>query len=243
VKFKVEPRLLDHFGIAMYYNTVPKAIAELCANAYDADASRVEITYTDDEISIVDDGAGMTPSDVENNYLRLGRDRREDADEGGETTPGGRPVIGNKAIGKLAGFGIAQTMIVRTWRNGVETTLTLDREKLEETTDLESFEIESSTKRVKKGSSGTELGLTELLDDINLIEEQKLRAYLARHLPVRAGWAIFVNGVECTAWARSGVVRAAQTARTYKARDALSEGSRRWRRRPILVLRSAHLPL
>jgi hypothetical protein len=45
------------------------------------------------------------------------------------------------------------------------------------------------------------------------------------------------------AWARSGVVRAAQTARTYKARDAPSEGSRRWRRRPILVLRSAHLPL
>jgi hypothetical protein len=45
------------------------------------------------------------------------------------------------------------------------------------------------------------------------------------------------------AWPRSGVVRAAQTARTYKARDALSEGSRRWRRRPILVLRSAHLPL
>jgi len=50
MRFKVVPRLLDHFGIAMY-NTVPKAIAELCANAYDADASRVDITYSDEERS------------------------------------------------------------------------------------------------------------------------------------------------------------------------------------------------
>jgi hypothetical protein len=48
VRFTVEPRLLDHFGIAMY-NTIPRTIAELCANAYDADASRVNITYRSDE--------------------------------------------------------------------------------------------------------------------------------------------------------------------------------------------------
>ena len=57
------PRLLDHFGIAMY-NTIPKAIAELCANAYDADATRVDIKYSADEISIRDNGRG-TPADVE----------------------------------------------------------------------------------------------------------------------------------------------------------------------------------
>src|SRR5262245_11596447 len=32
VRFTIEPRLLDHFGIAMY-STIPKAIAELCANS------------------------------------------------------------------------------------------------------------------------------------------------------------------------------------------------------------------
>jgi HSP90 family molecular chaperone len=192
VKFTVEPRLLDHFGIAMY-NTVPKAIAELCANGYDADASRVDITYKNDAISILDNGAGMSEGDVQEHYLRLGRDRREDENEGGETTPTGRPIIGNKGIGKLAGFGIAQTMIVRTWRDGIETTITLDREELEEAVDLESFEIKAQTKKVRKRSGGTDVTLSGLLEDINLIEEEKLRAYLARHLPSRSGWAIFVT--------------------------------------------------
>lgn len=195
MRFTVEPRLLDHFGIAMY-NSVPKAISELAANAYDADASRVDINYSDEAISIVDNGDGMTPADLEDHYLRLGRDRREDAD-GGETTTGGRPVIGNKGIGKLAGFGIARTMIVRTWRERLETTITLDREKLDEALDLESFEFDPETRPIKKGSSGTEVTLSGLLEDINIIDEGKLRAYLARHLPARKGWSIFVNGIEC----------------------------------------------
>jgi hypothetical protein len=196
MRFRVVPRLLDHFGIAMY-NTIPKAIAELCANAYDADASRVDITYSADEISIRDNGSGMTPKGVEDDYLLLGRDRREA--EGDETTASGRPIIGNKGIGKLAGFGIAQTMIVRTWCDGTETTMTLDREALEDAADLESFEIEPKTRKVRKGRSGTEVKLLELLDDTTLVHDEKLRAYLARHLPARAGWRIFVNGVESSA--------------------------------------------
>jgi hypothetical protein len=196
MKFKVLPRLLDHFGIAMY-NTVPKAMAELCANAYDADATRVDIAYSDAEIAIQDDGAGMRTDDLENDYLELGRDRREDEDEGGETTASGRPVIGNKGIGKLAGFGIAQKMTVRTWRDGIETTITLDREQLDKVDDLESFEIVPTTRKVPKKGHGTEVKLSGLLDDIVLVDEEKLRAYLARHLPSRKDWAIFVNETEC----------------------------------------------
>jgi hypothetical protein len=195
MKFKVEPRLLDHFGIAMY-NTVPKAIAELCANAYDADATRVKITYASDAISIVDNGVGMSKSDLEDNYLRLGRDRRED--EGTETSPEGRPIIGNKGIGKLAGFGIAQTMVVRTKKGKAQTTIELDREELEEADDLESFEIKPKTRRLKRAGRGTEVKLSRLLDDVALPEERKLREHLARHLPARQGWDIYVNGTECT---------------------------------------------
>lgn len=198
MRFKVVPRLLDHFGIAMY-NTTPKAIAELCANAYDADASRVDITYSNREIAIRDNGSGMTTDDVENDYLELGRDRREDEDEGGETTDAGRPVIGNKGIGKLAGFGIAQTMIVRTWRDGVETTITLDREQLDKAADLESFDITPETRKVPKKAHGTEVKLSGLLEETVLVDEEKLRAYLARHLPSRTGWATFVNKTECKA--------------------------------------------
>lgn len=195
MKFKVEPRLLDHFGIAMY-NTVPKAIAELCANAYDADATRVKITYSGDEIKIVDNGVGMSTADLENNYLRLGRDRRED--ESKEITARGRPVIGNKGIGKLAGFGIAQTMVVQSRKGKAETTIELDREALEDVDDLEAFEIWPKRKRLKRSSHMTEVRLSKLLEEVKLPDADELRAYLSRHLPARSDWAVFVNRVECS---------------------------------------------
>jgi signal transduction histidine kinase len=92
MRFVVEPRLLDHFGVAMYAN-VAKAIAELGANAYDAAASAVQVTVAEDEIIVSDDGRGMTPEEVEGGYLPLGRDRRVD-DGLDRTRDRNRPVIG-----------------------------------------------------------------------------------------------------------------------------------------------------
>ena len=193
MKFHVEPRLLDHFGVAMY-NTIPKAIAELAANSYDADATRVKITFSDAAISILDNGEGMSKASLEDGYLRLGRDRRSGA--GGERSKKGRPVIGNKGIGKLAGFGIAERMVVRTWRDREQTTITLDRTDLDKATDLESYEFTAETKSVKAGH-GTEIRLEGLLDGVPEVDEGKLRAHLARHLPASNSWAVYVNGVEC----------------------------------------------
>ena len=53
---------------------------------------RVDITYGDDVISIADDGYGMTPADLENYFLRVGRDRLEDDAEGDENH-GHRPTL------------------------------------------------------------------------------------------------------------------------------------------------------
>lgn len=196
MRFKIEPRLLDHFGIAMY-NSVPKAIAELAANAYDADATKVKITKADDRISIKDDGIGMTESDVRNRFLRLGRDRRQMPD--GETSGSGRPVIGNKGIGKLAGFGIAQTMSVETVCEGVRTSLTIDRDELESSEDLADYEIAPVVVKTRSKKHGTTVTLDRILDEINMVDDDKLRAYLARHLPARNGFSIWVNGIECKA--------------------------------------------
>lgn len=141
----------------------------------------------------------MTEHDLENDYLRLGRDRRRAGGRGGETSGTGRPVIGNKGIGKLAGFGVAQTMIVRTWRGRTETTISLDRSDLESADDLESYQFKATTRKVKAGLHGTEVRLIGLLEDVKLVEVDQLRAHLARHLPARKGWAVYVNGSECKA--------------------------------------------
>ena len=66
------PRILDHLGISAY-NSVRKCLAELVANAYDADAREVRIDLPDiiDDnaiITITDDGSGMTAKDVKSSY-------------------------------------------------------------------------------------------------------------------------------------------------------------------------------
>jgi hypothetical protein len=194
VRLSVEPRLLDHFGVAMY-NTVEKALGELVANAYDADAREVLVSLEDGAIVVTDNGAGMTPQEIEDSYLRLGKNRRDDS---GEQTPGGRPVIGNKGIGKLAGFGIAERVLVSTAKGGTHTTLILDREKLDAAGVLENYEPEHHFTETSQEEHGTEIRLEGLLEGVAIPPAEHLRADLARHLPSQIGWRILVDGEECT---------------------------------------------
>ena len=75
-------RTLEHLGVQMYKQR-PAALAELVANAWDADATRVWIEVpegpvaTTSQITITDNGSGMTPDEVADLYLVIGRNRRE----------------------------------------------------------------------------------------------------------------------------------------------------------------------
>lgn len=116
---------IDKLGVKLY-DKASAVVAELIANGYDADATKVDVRlplatllakkgegdveqeYT---IEVVDDGHGMTPEEAIDFYLKVGRDRR--------SIPGGsvsrkkkRPVMGRKGIGKLAPFGICQRIEV-----------------------------------------------------------------------------------------------------------------------------------
>lgn len=168
MRFIVEPRLLDHFGVGMY-NTVEKALAELVANAYDADATDVDVTLTPDTIVVSDNGIGMTPSEVQDSYLRIGRDRR--AASGEKTTERKRAVIGTKGIGKLAGFGIAEVMVVSTTRAGNRTTIKIPRGRLDEATSLEQIDLEPVIEEADPEIHGTEIRLEGALDTVGVVDE------------------------------------------------------------------------
>ncbi len=115
----IETTIVDKLGINLY-DKVSAAVAELIANAYDADAEEVQIklplgkylaVHTDEgvkqkgrDIVIIDDGHGMTPEEANNLFLRVGRDRRKDGAE--RSREKNRKVMGRKGIGKLAPFGI-----------------------------------------------------------------------------------------------------------------------------------------
>lgn len=130
-KIEVLGRTLEHLGTQMYKRR-DAAIAELIANCWDAGATWVDVEMPldtefagDSVIKISDDGGGMSPDQVQTDYLVLGRNRREHADD-----PPGRPVMGRKGIGKLAGFGIAERMRVITWQDDRTTEINLDVARL-----------------------------------------------------------------------------------------------------------------
>ncbi len=123
-EMKFDIGTIKHLGLQMY-STLPPVIGELVANAWDANATRVDITIPEgpidqkrSEIIIKDDGIGMSDQDVRERYLIIGRDRREKGQDGDRTPdPVNRKVMGRKGIGKFSAFGIAKEIDVESVKN------------------------------------------------------------------------------------------------------------------------------
>jgi hypothetical protein len=195
---KFSPRILEHLGLAAY-NSVQKALAELTANAYDADADRVDITLPDTIsedafIEIEDNGLGMSWQEIAEKFLFIGRNKREE----GQRTPSGRLVIGSKGIGKLAGFGIASRIELTSWKTGIQSSVTIDREKVEDFQTLSDYELEIITAKTAH-SKGTKIRLFRLNAGLSLPTHDSIRRHLFRVLPAAPNFAVYINEVECTA--------------------------------------------
>jgi len=95
----IDPSILRE--LSGVYKPFVKAFKELISNAFDADADRVAVTFSDDfsTLTVEDDGAGMTLFEFRNDFTRIGGGSRRWA---GERTRKGRPRIGSKGIGFLA---------------------------------------------------------------------------------------------------------------------------------------------
>ncbi|MDE0356990.1 MAG: ATP-binding protein [Gammaproteobacteria bacterium] len=118
---------IDKLGVKLY-DKVSAVIAELIANAYDADATEVTVqapmgqflatraggAVSDKgfDIQVVDNGIGMTPLQVQEFFLVVGAERRRDAKRGSLSRVHRRKVMGRKGVGKLAPFGICKTIEV-----------------------------------------------------------------------------------------------------------------------------------
>lgn len=132
-EMKFDPRTIEHLGVRMY-STLPPALAELISNAYDADASRVELKFHESNgkpysIQVIDSGHGMSAADIQNKFLVIGRNRRkEDGDK--RTTIFNRLPTGKKGLGKLALFGLAKVITVDTVHGGLRNRFVLNWDEL-----------------------------------------------------------------------------------------------------------------
>jgi hypothetical protein len=112
---------IQHLGISMY-SKLPPVIAEIIANSFDAEAKKVRIELYDVKpeekyIRISDDGNGMEFTEINEKYLKIGRNRRTE-EQTDVTLKLKRKIIGRKGIGKLSIFGIAEEVTIETVSNG-----------------------------------------------------------------------------------------------------------------------------
>lgn len=156
-----DPKTIDHLGIKMY-SQLPSAMAELVANAYDADASNVKIQLEDGDekiITVEDDGIGMSFDALNEKFLRIGRNRREDGDH---HTAKGRVATGKKGLGKLAFFGIAEHISIQTMCSEEVVTFALDWSELKATADGEDYQPSFKREQCAPNLHGTQITLSGL---------------------------------------------------------------------------------
>jgi uncharacterized protein (TIGR02391 family) len=137
LELKFDPQTIRHLGLKMY-STLPPAMAELISNAYDADASEVLIKLKDGEnvskeIIIIDNGDGLSYDEINDKFLVIGRNRRMDEGDIPSKKYQRKPT-GKKGLGKLALFGLANTITIKTVKDKKLNVFILDWEKLAQAT-------------------------------------------------------------------------------------------------------------
>ncbi|MEZ8792521.1 ATP-binding protein [Vibrio splendidus] len=117
-EIQIDLNVLNHLGMSLYSNT-PAVLTEIISNAWDADAKEVSITLeTGDnpEVTIVDNGHGMSEDDIINKFLTVGYARRDN--KRGKSDGLKRQVMGRKGIGKLAMFSLANKIQIFSAKQG-----------------------------------------------------------------------------------------------------------------------------
>ena len=206
-RMTVAGQLFKHLGLQMYSGAVP-AISELISNAYDAMAKNVWITIPtgrpfqqDDEIVVEDDGHGMSFDDCNALYLSVGKNRRSSGSEWTQTYKGISPrkVQGRKGIGKLAGFGIADRLEIRTVKSKETSHFALDFNVLTKSSsfaDTQGYTPETLADDGKTTSkkAGTKVVLSQLKISRTIDEGEFKRSLARRLLVLDESFTVHVNG-------------------------------------------------
>lgn len=125
-RLNVDPRILELLGPNLYTN-IYYVLAELIANAYDADAKNVYIIAGKDDIRVEDDGHGMSykAGDI-TKYLNVaGVSRTTEKDS--LTKSRKRRKMGRKGVGKLAALSVSEDVDVLTVAKGEKSGFVLTR--------------------------------------------------------------------------------------------------------------------
>jgi hypothetical protein len=188
--FKISPRLIDLFGRELVARA-EGALSELVKNAYDSDATRVQLKFKDvkqngGSVTITDDGEGMNLQELEKKWMLIGTKNKLDE----PLTRKKRRKVGEKGIGRLGAHKLSNRTILRTKKKGTSEWLVLDIDWAKYYTDARSFEeIEHPfrTEPGKPADHGTRLELVDLREGFSKDHFERLQAELTLLVPPLPG--------------------------------------------------------
>ncbi|MDR1759663.1 MAG: ATP-binding protein [Fibrobacter sp.] len=129
-QLNVDPRILELLGPNLYTN-IYYVLAELIANAYDADAKNVYIISNKDDIRVEDDGHGMSYNNGDiKKFLNVAGVSRNSEDDSFSRS-GQRRKMGRKGVGKLAALSVSESVDILTISNSEKSGFVLARRPLE----------------------------------------------------------------------------------------------------------------
>jgi len=198
-QFRVDSRLA--ILLSENFRSSEAAIKELVDNCWDADAENVRIRLpkpdTTDPVVIEDDGTGMTPPELQNEYLVVAKDRI--TTKGQLTIGKRRKVKGRKGIGKFAGLITASSMKLETWARGIYTAIVLEKERLVNASrDLEELDLATTSEQTGPDRNGTRITLSGLNQNLRFPIPEKLQELLIRDYGREEDFAIFIDGTKLT---------------------------------------------
>lgn len=204
-KMQISLNVLNHLGIGLYSN-IPSVLSEIVANAWDADATEVNITIDskESEIRIQDNGHGMSKIDLNDKFLHIGYSRRSDGRSLSENLK--RPVMGRKGIGKLSVFSISD--VVEVYSKTANSTINgfkmevVEIKKAIQTKegDYSPVELCNDNEDLKKSGHGTIIILKALKKNLAQTESF-LKKRLARRFSIigaSSNFIVKINNTEIT---------------------------------------------
>jgi hypothetical protein len=201
-RMRIDLNILNHLGINLYSNKAA-VLSEAVANAWDADASKVDITIDVSgsgdgvqQIIIRDNGCGMNLDAINDRFLTVGYEKRKETSD--ETTKK-RKVMGRKGIGKLSFFSLANVVEVHTATAGKSQAFAMSMKDIKKAMKTRGEYRPRVISAIPDLEQGTCLILKEIDGKRWDITEQALKERVSRRFSVigRHGkdvFDVFVNG-------------------------------------------------
>jgi signal transduction histidine kinase len=172
--FRVSPEVLLPLGVEQLQDPA-LAILELLKNSWDADARIVSIRIgsrrADGNLVVRDNGHGMSSTEFVNRWLVIGASYKRTS----ETTEGGRPLIGEKGLGRLASFALGKSITISSARTaGRGFSAVVHWDDLSKVSSLDQYRIAIHP---KKRGRGTRIQIGDLNRDWGQKETEFLTAH------------------------------------------------------------------